>query len=207
MANIKTGFSNYSFTGLSGLLGNVVDKLMDNAALFPDLPVPLATLQSLADEYAASINRATKGSDIARAARNGKAEKVKRALQATAHYVRMVAGGSRKVLTNSGFELVKDPTPVGRVGVPALRSARMTGLKGELLLVWGRVPGAKSYHCFRTETDPALPGTVWTPILFTTKVRCKLQGLTPYKPYWFSVQALGTEGPGALSNPIVGRAA
>jgi hypothetical protein len=29
----------------------------------------------------------------------------------------------------------------------------------------------------------------------TTKVRFKVDGLTPYKAYWFAVQALGTDGP------------
>jgi hypothetical protein len=41
----------------------------------------------------------------------------------------------------------------------------------------------------------------------TTKVRFKVDGLTPYKAYWFAVQALGTDGPGAMSIPIIGRSA
>jgi hypothetical protein len=52
-----------------------------------------------------------------------------------------------------------------------------------------------------------LPGTVWTPLVSTTKIRFKVTGLTAYKAYWFSVQALGAEGPGAMSAPELGRAA
>ena len=73
--------------------------------------------------------------------------------------------------------------------------------------MWSRLPGAHSYQGFKSETDPAAPGVVWTPIQSTTKVRCKVVGLVPYKAYWFSVQALGTDGPGAMSDPILGRAA
>jgi hypothetical protein len=111
------------------------------------------------------------------------------------------------VLTSSGFELVKQREPVGPVGKPMMKSARMTGIVGEVALVWTPCPGARTYQCFRTETDPALPSTVWKHVLSTTRVRCKVTGLTPYKGYWFAVQALGTEGVGAKSAPMIGRAA
>lgn len=118
----------------------------------------------------------------------------------------MIALSSAELLSLSGFELMKQRQPVGQVGTPLMKSAAMTGLEGELELVWTRVPGAHSYQGFQTETDPAAPGTVWLPVLATTKVHYKVNGLTPFKAYWFSVQALGTDGPGAMSDPILGRA-
>jgi hypothetical protein len=35
----------------------------------------------------------------------------------------------------------------------------------------------------------------------------QVDGLTSYKAHWFAVQALGTDGPGAMSIPIIGRSA
>ena len=207
MSNIRTGFSKYTFKALLVLLNNVIDKLTANASLFPDLPVALAALQTLATDFAASISRSIKGSDASRSERNEKAEEVKTALLATAEYVRMVALGSTSVLNNSGFELMKQPTPHGPVGIPMMKSATMTGLAGEVVLIWSARPGAFSYQGFQTSTDPTLPGTVWTPIVSTTKVRYKVTGLESYKPYWFCVQALGSDGLGAMSAPIVGRSA
>jgi len=207
MANIRSGFSHFSFPALLVLLNNVIDKLTANATTFPDLPVSLANLTTLAAAFSASISKAIKGSEAARAARDAQAVQVRTALLVTADYVRMVSGSSAELLSTSGFEMMKQRQPVGQMGTPLMRSARMTGLVGEVELIWSSVPGAHSYQGFRTETDPAGPGTVWTPVLTTTKVRCKISGLTSYKPYWFAVQALGADGPGAMSDSIIGRAA
>jgi hypothetical protein len=206
MANIRSGFSKFSFSGLLELLNNVIEKLTLNATTFPDPPIALATLTTLATAFSASISKAIKGSEAARAARNAKMDQVKAALLATAEYVRMVSGGSAELLSLSGFELMKQRQPVGQVGTPLMRSAKVTGLEGELELIWSKVPGAYSYQGFQTESDPAAPGTVWVQVLTTTRVRFKIHGLTPYKAYWFAVQALGTDGPGAISDPILGRA-
>jgi hypothetical protein len=160
----------------------------------------------LATAFANSISKAIKGSEAARTARDAKAVQVKTALATTADYVRMVSGGSAELLSLSGFELMKQHQPVGPMGTPLMKSAKMTGLVGELELIWTRVPGAHSYEGYQTETDPAAPGTVWAQVLSTTRTHFKVEGLTPYKPYWFAVQALGTDGPGAMSDPILGRA-
>jgi hypothetical protein len=163
MANIRSGFSHFSFSALLELLNNVIDKLTANAVTFPDPPVPLATLAALATAFSAGISNAIKGSEAARAARNAKAVQVKAALMATADYVRMVSGGSAELLSTSGFEMMKQRQPVGQVGAPLIKAAKMTGLDGELELIWKKVPGAHSYQGYKTETDPAAPGTVWLP--------------------------------------------
>lgn len=207
MPNIKSGFSSFTFKALLTLLNNVIDKLTVNVLLFPALPVSLLDLQNLADKFNTAISRAIKGSEAARAERDEQAVEVKKALLATAEYVRMLALGNAAVLTKSGFELMKQPVPVGQVGTPLMKAARMTGLEGQLELLWTSEPGAYSYQGFQSETDPTLPGVVWTPILATTRTRAKVNGLVPYKAYWFCVQALGADGAGAKSDPMVGRAA
>jgi|GEM_PF-2859714 len=60
---------------------------------------------------------------------------------ATVDYVRMVSGSSAELLT-SGFEMMNQRQPVGQVGTPLMRSARMNGLVGEVELIWSSVPGA-----------------------------------------------------------------
>jgi hypothetical protein len=207
MSNIKSGFSKFSFSGLLALFSNVIDKLTENAGLFPDLPVPLASLTTLFTSFSNAINKANKGSEIAREARSNKAEQVKTALSATADYVRMVAVGDGEILASSGFELVKQREPFGRVDAPLLKPVLMTGVVGEVELFWSKVNGAYSYQVFRTETDPAETEPVWLPVLSTTKTRSYVTGLTPFKAYWFSVQALGSAGTSVMSDPAIGRAA
>lgn len=207
MANIRNGFSRFSPKGLWALLSNVIAKLTENATTFTDLPVKLTALTVLSNDFGDAINKATKGSEVARAARGNKQVEVKAALTATADYVRMVAGGNAEVLASSGFEMMKNPVPVGRVEPPLMKSSKMTGVVGEAELVWSKVPGAYSYQVYRTDSDPAETAAVWLPVLATTKVRCFVTGLTPYKAYWFSVQALAAAGTSALSDPSIGRAA
>lgn len=207
MADIRSGFSKFSPVGLLALLNNVIDKLTENASIFTDVPVPVAMLSTLATAFNASINKANKGSAASRATRDNKAAQVRAALLPTAEYVRMVAVGDPEVLHKSGFELAKQREPVGNVGTPLMKSVKMTGLTGEVELTYSGRPGARSFTTYQTDTDPTLPGTVWTSVLSTTKVRCKVGGLVPYKAYWFAVQALGAEGPGAMSDPMIGRAA
>ena len=111
------------------------------------------------------------------------------------------------MLASSGFPMAKTPEPIGHISSPLIKSAEMTGLEGEVELIWNRVSGAKSFQVLRADRDPAMAGTVWTPVASTTKVRFKATGLVPYQPYWFAVQALGTSGPSAISDPIIARAA
>ena len=42
---------------------------------------------------------------------------------------------------------------------------------------------------------------------FTSRVSFKVNGLESYKPYWFSVTAIGAAGESDLSKAIMGRAA
>jgi hypothetical protein len=189
------------------VLINVIAKLTENALVFPDLPVPLAALSTLETSLSNAIARAIKGSENARAVRTAKVGQVITALNATADYVRLVAGGDAQILTNSGFEMAKQREPSGPVGQPKMKSASMTGVVGEAELIWTKMPGAYSYSVYRTESDPALPGTEWSFVLTTTKSHTKVNGLTPFKAYWFAVQAIGADGAGALSDPALGRAA
>ncbi len=207
MANIRTGFSRLSPNGASTLLGNVNDKLAENAATFTDPPIPLAALTTLKTVLDTLINKATHGSANSRALRDNKVKQVLSALNATADYVRMVANGDAGILTASGFDMAKQREPSGPVGTTLIKGVEMSGVVGVAEVIWTKVPGAYSYQVYRTETDPAESAVVWTPVVATTKTRIKVNGLTSFKAYWFCVQALGSEGAGALSDPAIGRAA
>ncbi len=176
-------------------------------AFFPAPPIDQAALARLSTDFADSIAKATQGTPTARAARDAKALEVRAALSTTADYVRLVSAGNAEMLSSSGFDMAKVPAPVGPISAPLMKLAQMTGIVGEVELAWTRRIGSHSYTVLRTDMDPALAQTVWTPVASTTKVRYTATGLVPYKPYWFAVQALGTQGPSAISDPMIGRAA
>lgn len=191
---------------LLALLQNVIAKLVANV-FFPEPPIDETTLRRLATEFAESISKATQGTPTARAARDAKALEVRSALSTLANYVRLASAGNAEMLSSSGFDMAKVPHPVGPISTPLMKFAQMTGIVGEVEVAWTRRPGSRSYTVLRTDTDPALEQTVWTPVASTTKARYTVISLVSYKPYWFAVQALGSQGPSAISDPMIGRAA
>jgi hypothetical protein len=205
-SDIKNGTSKLRPALLLAFLQSIIEKLTGNLS-FPDLPIDLTALNALATAFANSIAKATQGTPSARAARDAKVLQVRAALNTTADYIRLASAGNAEMLASSGFPMRKQPEPVGPIGTPLIRFARMTGITGQTELAWFAVHGSKSYQVWQTETDPAEASVQWTPVASTTKVRLLVNGLVSFKAYWFCVEALGAEGAGAKSEPVIGRAA
>lgn len=204
--NIKLGISKLRPALLLAYFTNVIAKLTGNLN-FPDLPIDLATLNAMAANFTANITRATQGSPSARAARNAEVLKVGATLTILADYVRMTSAGNAEMLASSGFPLSKQREPVGPIGTPMMKAAKITGIQGQTELIWTTIFGSHSFQVWQTESDPAAENVEWVRVTSTTRSRCVVNGLQSYKPYWFCVEALGSEGIGAKSAPIIGHAA
>lgn len=204
--NIKSELLKLTPVKLLAQLTNVQAKL-DGSTVFANPPVTPVDLAALAQVLENAIEAATDGSRAAKAHRDAVIEQVREALRATADYVRMVALGDMEKLTQSGFPIAKQPQPVGVVGTPLLTEARMTGQPGQVELRWTGVAGRKTYQVYMTEQDPGLPGAKWELTGVTGKVRFMVDSLEAYKAYWFCVSAIGVQGEGVKSDPIIARAA
>lgn len=204
-ANIKLSLSKLSAIYLLALLRNVVAKLTGNVS-FPTPPVSLANMTTKGDELEAAIEEATEGSKASKEARNLLERDVRDMLYSTAMYVRSLANGDAALLATTGFELAKQPEPIGVPGITKELVAEPTNSKGIVELRWRRVRGAYSYRVWITDSDPNVHAN-WTELGITTRAGHFVPNLESYKPFWFKVSAIGSAGEGLDSDPAMGRAA
>lgn len=204
-ARIKVSLFTLTAVYLLALLRNVVAKLTGNAN-FPTPPVSLAAMTTKGDELEAAIEEATNGSKASKEARNGIQLEVKAMLESVAAYVTSVGKGDPAILSTSGFELAKQPEPIGVPGVAKALVAEPTNSQGTVELRWRRVRGAHSYRVWMTDSDPTVQAN-WTELGITIRSSRLVADLESYKPYWFKVSAIGYAGEGKDSDPAMGRAA
>lgn len=203
--NIRLSLDRLTSGALLLLLENVAAKITGNPH-FPEPKVPPAELLDTAKALSAAIEAATNGSIQSKLRRNDMMESVKEDLRAQANYVRSVCGGDRTMLESSGFQLMRDRTPIGLPGTPINLVPRMSGREGEAEVRWKAVHGAHTYQVWFTDKDPELHNS-WNVIAITTKVRYMLTGLESYKVYWVCITAIGAAGESAKSRPVIARAA
>jgi hypothetical protein len=204
-ADIKLELKTLTPPKLAALMGNVASKLEDNVH-FPSPPISPAELKAEHATYDAAITEATEGSLASKKYRDSLTTAARERMRTMANYVRMEAQGREAILSSSGFELAKRSSNPEPTGTPLLYTARLTGKTGQLELRWKAVANRRAYHVFITEEDPGAKDPQWTPIATTGKVRHMVDGLVPYKAYWFCVSAVGALGEGGKSNPMLGRA-
>jgi len=187
------------------LLRNVIEKLTGNAAL-PTPPVALADMTTQANALEQAIEGAIQGSRHAREVRDAQVKVVRATLTKVGNYVRTTANGDAAILASSGFEMAKEPEPVGLPADPRNLRVAMGPLSTQTLLRWRRVHGATTYQVERSKTDPAVEAG-WEVVGVTSKVRFVDTGLESFKPYWYRVRAIGYAGAGQFCAPLMGRAA
>lgn len=108
-------------------------------------------------------------------------------------YVTNTANGDAVMILSSGFELRKEPSPIGPLPAPTeLRGA--SGLKtGETDLRWKPVYGAYYYQVEMCTTDPNDGGTFQL-VGMTSKASFAGAGLAPATYVWYRVNCLGAGG-------------
>ncbi|MEZ4805851.1 MAG: fibronectin type III domain-containing protein [Flavobacteriales bacterium] len=206
-ANIKLELKTLTPVRLASLMSKV-HACMDGNPLFADPPVSMPDLQALHKTYSDAIAEATEGSRRSKLERDAIGARAKDMLRQLADHVRIIALGDPAILSQSGFSLAREPKPITEVGVPRMGRAAMSFEPGALVLRWSGIHGRRGYLVYMTDEDPSTGAEInWTLHAFTGKVRHAVNGLVPYKPYWFCVSAIGPNGEGRRSDPVLGRAA
>lgn len=205
--NIKLSLYKLAVLRLLALLNNVVEKMTENALVFPTPPITLAAMVTLQTKFSKAINAATEGGTIARKERDNIIVEVRDTLRIQADYVRSVANGDAELLARSGFELSKMPEPIKEVGIPQRVKAEATDESGTLQISCAKTLGARMYRTEQASGDPALGEVTWTKVAFTARQRAVITGLDPYKAYYFRVVAVGKSHEGLPSDIVMGRAA
>lgn len=204
-ANIRTALYKLIPSLLLTLLRNVIEKLTGNAAL-PTPPVTLANMILAGDQLEQVIEDAIHGSRLSREIRDAQVKDVRDILTKTANYVRATANGDGAILASSGFDMAKEPQPVGLPGQPANLRVMMGPKSGQTESKWRRVHGATSYKLMRSASDPS-NAPKWEVVGITSKVSHVDTELESFKAYWYCVSAIGFAGEGQPCAALMGRAA
>ncbi len=205
-ATLKLGLKGLTPARVRELASCVAGKMMDNPD-FPEPPVPVAELREMAERLGQAITEAHEGSRLSKMERNEQVRDVCAALRRMADYVRMQSAGDAAMIESSGFGLAKRPSAPQTLPAPMIKGTRMTGRSGEMELRWSGVPNRRIYHISICHQLPTNEGAEWQLVGVTGKVTHLVQGLEPYKAYWFRVTAVGALGEGLPSAPVLGRAA
>lgn len=121
-------------------------------------------------------------------------------------YVQAASNGSLPIIQSAALEVKKESQPIGQLPAPASLLAAATGFPGNIKLRWGGVTGRSGYNVFICSGDPDVPAN-WSHLVFTTRNRFSVEGLSPNKIYYFKVNAVGAAGPSLLSDLASAKAA
>jgi hypothetical protein len=123
-----------------------------------------------------------------------------------AGYVEAQCTNDQEKIAGTGFEVRKEPSPIGVVHAPKNLRAKRGVLGGEVDLRWDRVKGRLMYEVWINAGDPNVEAS-WTLLTQTSKNYLVADGLTTDAVYYFRVQAIGTAGAGPASDSAVSKAA
>ncbi|MGE0638028.1 MAG: fibronectin type III domain-containing protein [Bacteroidia bacterium] len=216
MATLKVGAANLNAVDLAAKALRLHTMMTGNVNFptpLPDLATLLAAMTAL---NTAITEAATKDSNKI-VARNLRSKELKQLITQLGAYVQNVSNGDSDKILSSGFELRKQPAPVGVVAQPQSLVARATLIVGEIRLYWASVNGARSYQIEYKDLGftgdggvtptpgsptpaPGPAAATWQELKSLTSSGFSASGLVSGHIYQFRVRALGASGFGAWSD-------
>lgn len=187
--------------GVADLLmrAGVVQEGMTGNANFPDAGTLVAEMVAARDALVEAMVAAADGGRQAHLVQRQAKARLKERMTQVLNHVLSVAPGDVLRLITSGFPERRPPALIGLLPAPGnLRAA--FGNPGEARLRWEPVHGARLYRVFVNMRE-ANGEDVWLELGSEPHAHGVVRGLEPLKYYWFRVQAVGTAGNGAMSDP------
>jgi hypothetical protein len=114
-------------------------------------------------------------------------------------YVQAASNGSLPIIESAGMEVKKSNTPFGQLPAPLRVRAKATVYPGVLEVLWGGVAGRSGYNLFICSGDPSVEAN-WSQLVFTTRNRFTVEGLSSFRTYYFRVNAVGAAGASGMSD-------
>ena len=185
------------------LFANHVHDSMTGNSSFPSPTPALTVLASKVAAFEDAATAAQGGGTALTAAKNEAQEALVSVLRSLAYYVQEECDNNLSMLLSSGYEAVKPRTPAGVLPAPQSVTLTKGTLGGSLNLRGAALTNAGGYEGQMTMN---LSGpTVWETIGLFTAPRMTLEDLTPGAVYWARLRGIGSEGPGAWSEPVSAR--
>lgn len=127
-------------------------------------------------------------------------------IRALAGYVQAQCSDDPVKIASTGFETRRMPSPVGVVDAAKNLRAARGKLLGDIDVRWDSVSGRIMYALYICAGDPKVEAD-WSLLLQTSKNFHTAINLISDKPYYFRVVAIGTAGPGPVSDSAWSKAA
>jgi hypothetical protein len=182
---LRIGFGGYSDAEFQAFADSVEAKMLNN----PNFPTPqptMAVVSAAIADFKSALANAKDGGSTKVKIKNQMRAALEAILKQLASYVELVAGDDDAMLSSSGFELSKTPTPAGPLG-PAQNVKVQAVDKGELKLRCKANKLARTYKMAYKQVGE----TEWTEI-DSTSSRILLTGLQSGKEYVCRVLLVGT---------------
>jgi len=199
---ITVDFGSLSHNDLR-MRGAAVAKALDGSIKYTNPPVSVANLKSQVDQFHEAHLDATgpnQGSRRAMVKRDSLRAQLISTLKLIVPYVQANCGGD---LSDSGFETYspsrRQPQPVTRAKFRWIKRGKNSG---SLLLMIGRVAGARGYEVEYTPLKDEIAGASTTVSVMNVKSAYTLSGLTPITKYMFRVRVLGVINKSDWSEPV-----
>jgi len=195
---ITNGFEAMTDLDFLGKVRFILTEMTGNAN-FPTPDPSLASVTTLANEFEQAINDAEAGGSYDKSVRDSKKEELIDTMHNLGIYVLFTAKGDRLIAESSGFSIAKDPTPQPPIEKPGGLSLTDGANAGELLLLFRRVLGARSY-LYQISLDP-LDESKWVTQHGTVRKNL-FTGLESAKRYYVRVIAIGTNNQVVYSDVV-----
>lgn len=206
MSSISAGLSRKNPTQLIGLADLVIPKLAPAAPATPPIPnlaakvTALTTKRDAAEVAHNAYESARAGLVALKATRDAAADALRDEHAVVISAVEAEARGDAALLGASGYPLAAAAVPSTSPPAQIFNLALTAGdAAGTLDLTFDPDPLAKTYEVQITTTHP-IDGP-WTTVVQPTTSYTKLTGLTSGQRVWSRVRGIGSNGPGAWSDP------
>jgi hypothetical protein len=179
-------------------MGRTVHDNMSTMPVFGAMNPTAVQLKAGTDALeSAFILRAT-GAHLAVADMHAAEEDFDTLMTALGAFVDNVAQGDESIILSAGMQTRKQPVPVGIPAKVVNLRGRALDVLGTIYLRWKSVYGKKSYNVYMKldgETDEQ-----YVLVAQPTKASITFSDLESAQYYWFRVEAVGSDGIGALSD-------
>ncbi len=176
---------------------NVAIQLADTN-IFSNLPVPLATIKVIIDDFESALLAAKDGAHSAIAIRNDKEIVADELFRELSVYVNKVANGNETIIIQSGFHASKQPTPYQKPEIAAYDGAH----SGSVLLKIKAIEGAVAYIWQYVQEATPTSASVWVTVNTSTVANFLIDHLTPGLVYSFRFASISSDGTSDFCTPI-----
>lgn len=207
MASLNLSLSRKNLTELVTLAESTHATLVPTPPTLPPLPNMAGKAADMLAQsvVAKAADKAYEDGKIALAhlkeVRDAEADKLRAEISTVGKAVEAESKGDPVKLTSSGLPLAAVPTQTSSPPGKVLNlSVTASEIDGQLDVHHDPVDRAKSYELELTTVDPI--NGPWPVKCSQTTSTCSVVGLTSGQRVWIRVRALGSNGPGAWSDPF-----